>query len=96
MSTHHPDTQPIITSMASSTPPMGEYTLPGEYKSTFRIFLTPTTNTGVMKYLQREWQRNEKDRIQWELERAEMKVSCGEKEGLLADTSGGMERESLS
>jgi hypothetical protein len=49
-----------------------------------------------MKYLQREWQRNEKDRIQWELERAEMKVSCGEKEGLLADTSGGMERESLS
>lgn len=29
---------------------------------------------GVMRYLQTEWQRNERDRIQWDLERAEMKV----------------------
>lgn len=29
---------------------------------------------GVMRYLQNEWQRNERDRIQWDLERAEMKV----------------------
>ncbi len=27
-----------------------------------------------MRYLQSEWQRNERDRIQWELERSEMKV----------------------
>lgn len=27
-----------------------------------------------MRYLQNEWQRNERDRIQWDLERAEMKV----------------------
>lgn len=30
---------------------------------------------GVMRYLQNEWHRNERDRIQWDLERAEMKVS---------------------
>lgn len=30
---------------------------------------------GVMRYLQNEWQRNERDRIQWDLERAEMKVN---------------------
>lgn len=41
---------------------------------------------GVMRYLQTEWQRNERDRIQWELERAEMKTRIarleGEKRGL--------------
>lgn len=41
---------------------------------------------GVMRYLQNEWQRNEKDRIQWDLERAEMKSRLakleGEKKGL--------------
>ncbi|CAN6617148.1 hypothetical protein TRVA0_006S03928 [Trichomonascus vanleenenianus] len=41
---------------------------------------------GVMRYLQTEWQRNERDRIQWELERAEMKARIskleGEKRGL--------------
>ncbi|KAA8903389.1 hypothetical protein TRICI_005679 [Trichomonascus ciferrii] len=39
-----------------------------------------------MRYLQTEWQRNERDRIQWELERAEMKTRIarleGEKRGL--------------
>jgi hypothetical protein len=39
-----------------------------------------------MRYLQVEWQRNEQDRIQWELERAEMKARIakleGEKRGL--------------
>ena len=40
-----------------------------------------------MKYLQREWQRNEKDRIQWELERAEMRVSAERENGIrLVDT----------
>lgn len=42
--------------------------------------------TGVMRYLQTEWQRNKRDRIQWELERAEMKARIakleGEKRGL--------------
>lgn len=41
---------------------------------------------GVMRYLQNEWQRNERDRIQWDLERAEMKARIakleGEKRGL--------------
>lgn len=32
------------------------------------------TLPGVMRYLQTEWQRSERDRIQWDLERAEMKV----------------------
>ncbi|KAG5357574.1 Factor arrest protein 8 [Yarrowia sp. C11] len=39
------------------------------------------TLPGVMKYLQREWQRNEKDRIQWELERAEMRARIARLEG---------------
>lgn len=41
---------------------------------------------GVMRYLQNEWQRNERDRIQWDLEKAEMKSRIakleGEKKGL--------------
>lgn len=37
--------------------------------------LTLHNAIGVMRYLQNEWQRNERDRIQWDLERAEMKVS---------------------
>lgn len=34
-----------------------------------------------MRYLQTEWQRNERDRIQWELERAEMKTKISRLEG---------------
>lgn len=36
---------------------------------------------GVMRYLQTEWQRNERDRIQWELEKAEMKTRIAKLEG---------------
>lgn len=36
---------------------------------------------GVMRYLQNEWQRNERDRIQWDLERAEMKTRIAKLEG---------------
>jgi striatin 1/3/4 len=36
---------------------------------------------GVMRYLQTEWQRNERDRIQWNLERAEMKTRIAKLEG---------------
>ncbi|ODQ66273.1 Striatin-domain-containing protein [Nadsonia fulvescens var. elongata DSM 6958] len=39
------------------------------------------TLPGIMKYLQSEWQRNERDRIQWELERAEMKTRIARLEG---------------
>lgn len=36
---------------------------------------------GVMKYLQNEWQKNERDRIQWDLERSEMKTRIARLEG---------------
>lgn len=46
------------------------------------------TLPGVMRFLQTEWQRNERDRIQWDIERAEMKSRIakleGEKQELLA------------
>lgn len=31
---------------------------------------------GILHYLQSEWRRYEKDRNEWEIERAEMRVSC--------------------
>lgn len=39
-----------------------------------KFFFSLFLKIGVMRYLQNEWQRNERDRIQWDLERAEMKV----------------------
>ncbi|PRT56449.1 Factor arrest protein 8 [Wickerhamiella sorbophila] len=50
------------------------------------------TLPGVMRFLQTEWQRNERDRIQWDIERAEMKSRIakleGEKQELLARSDG--------
>lgn len=39
------------------------------------------TLPGVMRFLQTEWQRNERDRIQWDIERAEMKSRIAKLEG---------------
>lgn len=39
------------------------------------------TLPGVMRFLQLEWQRNERDRIQWDIERAEMKSRIAKLEG---------------
>lgn len=44
-------------------------------------FLAEYSLPGVMRYLQTEWQRNERDRIQWALERAEMKTRIAKLEG---------------
>ena len=37
--------------------------------------------TGVMRFLQTEWHRHERDRNAWEIERAEMKSRIGRLEG---------------
>ncbi|KAJ8104286.1 Striatin family-domain-containing protein [Lipomyces tetrasporus] len=39
------------------------------------------TLQGVMRFLQTEWQKNERDRIQWEIEKAEMKARIARLEG---------------
>ncbi|KAK9323903.1 Striatin family-domain-containing protein [Lipomyces orientalis] len=39
------------------------------------------TLQGVMRFLQIEWQKNERDRIQWEIEKAEMKARIARLEG---------------
>ena len=43
--------------------------------------LTPLIKTGVMRFLQTEWHRHERDRNAWEIERAEMKSRIGRLEG---------------
>lgn len=37
--------------------------------------------TGVMRFLQTEWHRHERDRNAWQIERAEMKSRIGKLEG---------------
>lgn len=37
--------------------------------------------TGVMRFLQMEWHRHERDRNAWQIERAEMKSRIGKLEG---------------
>ena len=51
--------------------------------STFRRSpkLTSPTPTGVMRFLQTEWHRHERDRNAWQIERAEMKSRIGKLEG---------------
>ncbi|KAK9477460.1 Striatin family-domain-containing protein [Lipomyces japonicus] len=39
------------------------------------------TLPGVMRFLQTEWQKNERDRMQWEIERGEMKARIARLEG---------------
>lgn len=38
-------------------------------------------STGVMRFLQMEWHRHERDRNAWQIERAEMKSRIGKLEG---------------
>lgn len=62
-----------------------EYTLQGEstipQSSTGRSRLTACLLIGVMRFLQTEWHRHERDRNAWEIERAEMKSRIGRLEG---------------
>lgn len=43
--------------------------------------LTTRKPTGVMRFLQTEWHRHERDRNAWQIERAEMKSRIGKLEG---------------
>lgn len=67
-----------------------EYTLQGEH--TIVIRLSPSVSdtefsanisliTGVMRFLQTEWHRHERERNAWQIERAEMKSRIGKLEG---------------
>lgn len=70
-----------------------EYTLQGELKIGVRRLVVlsgwrPVTTmakllslTGVMRFLQTEWHRHERDRNAWQIERAEMKLRIGKLEG---------------
>lgn len=71
--------------MDGSNAPQGtEYTLQGELVCA-RSYYLPLTNrlflSGVMRFLQTEWHRHERDRNAWEIERAEMKSRIGRLEG---------------
>lgn len=72
--------------MDGSSGPQGtEYTLQGMCTSLFRSGHVSFANTGyykgVMRFLQTEWHRHERDRNAWEIERAEMKSRIGRLEG---------------
>ena len=64
--------------------PIGtDYTLQGKYRifcafGTFHLILELA---GVMRFLQTEWHRHERDRNAWEIERAEMKSRIARLEG---------------
>lgn len=62
-----------------------EYTLQGEpdLNVTSPRSSTDTDRPGVMRFLQTEWHRHERDRNAWEIERAEMKSRIGRLEGEL-------------
>lgn len=40
------------------------------------------TLAGILHFLQTEWRRYERDRNEWEIERAEMRVSCSRRGGI--------------
>lgn len=46
-----------------------------------RIYVDCLFNKGVMRFLQMEWHRHERDRNAWEIERAEMKARIAKLEG---------------
>ena len=46
-----------------------------------RISADPAFYTGVMRFLQTEWHRHERERNAWQIERAEMKSRIGKLEG---------------
>ena len=47
----------------------------------FIVQTDPSYLPGVMRFLQTEWHRHERDRNAWEIERAEMKSRIGKLEG---------------
>lgn len=66
-----------------------EYTLQGKHTpclsviicAGFRVSRLPSLLTGVMRFLQTEWHRHERERNAWQIERAEMKSRIGKLEG---------------
>lgn len=73
----------------SNQPHATEYTLQGRSFSrrfsllgpTTNCMLTPSLSTGVMRFLQTEWHRHERDRNAWEIDRQEMKARIAALEG---------------
>ena len=61
--------------------PLGtEYTLQGKGFTSYVVH-TSDDRAGVMRFLQSEWLRHERDRNVWEIEQAEMKSRIGKLEG---------------
>lgn len=58
-----------------------EYTLQGIHASTCERHFVAYNFTGVMRFLQTEWHRHERDRNAWQIERAEMRSRIGKLEG---------------
>lgn len=54
---------------------------PGNLKSPSYEHYLQSIYIGVMRFLQTEWHRHERDRNAWEIERAEMKSKIGKLEG---------------
>lgn len=54
---------------------------PRNLKSPSDEHYSPPIYIGVMRFLQTEWHRHERDRNAWEIERAEMKSKIGKLEG---------------
>ena len=67
----------------ASGPAGTEYTLQGEplLKPPSHYYTTYTSLLGVMRFLQLEWHRYERERNAWDIERAEMKAKIAKQEG---------------
>jgi striatin 1/3/4 len=72
----------------SGHPQGTEYTLQGKrcppcssFEYQFTAISPNLHSLGVMRFLQTEWHRHERDRNAWEIERAEMKSRIGRLEG---------------
>jgi len=57
------------------------YTLQGTRVTPVAIWMSLTSQSGVMRFLQTEWHRHERDRNAWEIEREEMKKRIAGLEG---------------
>src|ERR1700710_242084 len=58
-----------------------EYTLQGKISNASFLRGGLLTETGVMRFLQTEWHRHERDRNAWEIEKQEMKARIAALEG---------------
>lgn len=61
--------------------PMALERPPGNLRTPSFAHYSRVIYTGVMRFLQTEWHRHERDRNAWEIERAEMKSKIGKLEG---------------